>query len=48
MVVVWASVCDKEEDRNILKRDIKAQLISEYQNVTLKIDGEMTGEVKVS
>ena len=51
-VCVYASVYPTEmaTERRVLNRDFRwAQLIrGEKENITLKIDGGMTGEVKVS
>lgn len=49
-VNVCVPVTEWETERQVLNRDFRwAQLIrGEKENITLKIDGGMTGEVKVS
>ena len=49
-VCVCVCVTEKETERWVLNRDFRwPQLIrGEKENITLKIDGGMTGEVKVS
>ena len=49
-VLVCVCVTEGETGRRVLNRDFRwAQLIrGEKENITLKIDGGMTGEVKVS
>ena len=49
-VCVCVCVTERQTERRVLNRDFRwAQLIrGEKENITLKIDGGMTGEVKVS